>query len=73
MLTLNIHPVYIYDHRQGYKGTILQRVAWGLNVLICCVGVFFTIGGLYASIKAIIDAYASGAIGKAFDCNGNTA
>ncbi|KIW55414.1 hypothetical protein PV05_07697 [Exophiala xenobiotica] len=64
--------LWCYDHPHYWKGTFLQKVLYVFHVFMIALGLFVTIGGTYAVIQAIIDAYASGQIGAAFDCADNS-
>ncbi|KAK5552266.1 hypothetical protein LTR46_009594, partial [Exophiala xenobiotica] len=64
--------LWCYDHPHYWKGTLVQKSLYALHVFMIALGMFVTIGGTYAVIQAIIDAYASGQIGAAFDCADNS-
>jgi hypothetical protein len=63
--------LWIYDHQHYRKGAWWQVMAYWLNWLMILLAVFLTVGGTYGTVQSIIDAYASGKIGKAFSCADN--
>ncbi|EXJ83980.1 hypothetical protein A1O3_04647 [Capronia epimyces CBS 606.96] len=64
--------LWCYDHPHYWKGTLWQKTLYAFHVFLIALGLFVTIGGTYAVIQSIIDAYASGQIGSAFDCADNS-
>jgi hypothetical protein len=42
-----------------------------LNVVIILTGIFFLGPGTYASVKSILDEFAAGTVGHAFECASN--
>lgn len=42
-----------------------------LNILIIMTGVFFLTAGTYATVQGIINEYALGTVGSAFQCTSN--
>ncbi|KIV92497.1 hypothetical protein PV10_03788 [Exophiala mesophila] len=64
--------LWCYDHPHYRKGTILQKFLYAIHAFLIVLGLFMTIGGTYSVIQSIIDAYANGQIGKAFDCADNS-
>jgi len=72
-LSLALPPVaWLYDHWDYRKGSMLQMGAWAVFVLSFLIGIFMTVGGTYSTVQLIIDAYATGAIGRAFSCADNS-
>ncbi|EXJ96134.1 hypothetical protein A1O1_01260 [Capronia coronata CBS 617.96] len=64
--------LWCYDHPDYWRGSLWQKTMYALHVLLILIGIFVTIGGTYAVIQSIVDAYASGTIGAAFDCADNS-
>jgi hypothetical protein len=64
--------LWIYDHRDHYKGNMFQMALYAMHVFMIFLGLFMTVAGTYAVIQLIIDAYASGEIGSAFSCADNS-
>lgn len=64
--------LWIHDHANYYKGTILQRIMYLLHILLILLSVFLTIGGTYGVIAQINIAYRDGTIGSAFSCADNS-
>jgi len=72
-----LHDTYHSGNADG-KGTtsdIRGRAAWKhhwfqatLAIATIAGGAFVCVAGLYVTIQGIIDAYASGEVGKAFAC-----
>ncbi|KAI0481115.1 transmembrane amino acid transporter protein-domain-containing protein [Xylariaceae sp. FL0804] len=64
--------MWMHDH-PGYKsGGAKEKVIYGLHWFIALVGMFLVVGGTYGTAESIKAAYASGTIGKAFDCADNS-
>jgi hypothetical protein len=51
-------------HKTWRNGTMLQRGAFYIHILIPLLGAFMCVGGTYAVIQQIITAYADGTVGK---------
>lgn len=64
--------LWIYDHGHYRTGSWKQAMIYWLHWLLILLGVFLTIGGTYGVVQNIIDAYANGTIGRAFDCADNS-
>ena len=64
--------VWIYDHQGYYKGTVMQKVLYGLHVLMILLSAFLCVGGTYGVIVQIMDAYKDGSIDSAFSCADNS-
>ncbi|KIV85983.1 hypothetical protein PV11_01628 [Exophiala sideris] len=64
--------LWCYDHPQYWRGTFLQKTLYAFHVFLIVLGIFVTVGGTYAVVQSIVDAYASGQIGAAFDCADNS-
>ncbi len=61
--------LWIHDHKPWMKGSALQQVAYWLHVALIPLGVFICVGGTYGVVELIIQAYATGLIGKSsLDC-----
>ncbi|WPH02611.1 Hypothetical protein R9X50_00547600 [Acrodontium crateriforme] len=68
---------WLHDTQQGLNGgrggwseLVRRPIMTSINILTVLSGAFICIGGLYVFIKAIDDAYASGAVGTPFSCGG---
>nr|OQO27655.1 hypothetical protein B0A51_04423 [Rachicladosporium sp. CCFEE 5018] len=62
---------WLHDEYHGNDGVRAWRRKWAqttLCVLTIAVGAFICVAGLYVTIRAIVDAYASGAISAPFSC-----
>lgn len=64
--------LWLYDHSEYRNGSILRKTLFGVHILMIALGLFITVGGTYAVVQAIIDAYAKGEIGSAFSCADNS-
>ncbi|KAI1341320.1 transmembrane amino acid transporter protein-domain-containing protein [Xylariaceae sp. FL0016] len=64
--------LYLHDSTSYANGTWKERLLYVLHIGIIILGVFLTIGGTYATILSIKEAYASGEIGSAFSCADNS-
>ena len=64
--------LWLYDHKDYYKGTWLQKFLYGLHVLMILLAAFLCIGGTYGVIVQIMDAYRDGSIDSAFSCADNS-
>jgi hypothetical protein len=51
---------------------MLKMAMWYGHWLLAAVGAFTCVGGTYAVIDQIIQAYANGMIGQAFSCADNS-
>jgi hypothetical protein len=56
--------LWLFDHRDWWKRSFKHQVAYALHWLLLLIGVLVTVGGTYAVIKQIADAYATGVIGQ---------
>ncbi|ETI26757.1 hypothetical protein G647_10202 [Cladophialophora carrionii CBS 160.54] len=64
--------LWLYDHRDWWKRSFKHQVAYALHWLLLLIGALVTVGGTYAVITQIADAYATGVIGSAFSCADNS-
>ncbi|KXS96035.1 hypothetical protein AC578_2276 [Pseudocercospora eumusae] len=64
--------LWLYDHRDWMKGSLLQQATFWFHALLIPLGLFFLVGGTYGVIKEIVAAYADGLIGSAFSCADNS-
>jgi hypothetical protein len=67
-------PAYfwIYDHGAARTGSLGQQAFYWFHWVVFALGAFFLVGGTYGTCQLIRDAYATGLIGKAFDCADNS-
>lgn len=56
--------LWLYDHGHYKKGPLTQKVTYLLHVGLVLLGLFFCVGATYGVVIQIIDAYATGLIGK---------
>lgn len=56
--------LWLYDHSDWWKRSIRHQTAYGLHWLLILIGLLVSIGGTYAVITQIVDAYATGIIGE---------
>ncbi|KAE9981418.1 hypothetical protein EG327_006226 [Venturia inaequalis] len=59
-------------HPDCWKGSVKQKLLCVAHALILFLGVFATVAGTYANIKNIMDQYAAGQVGSAFQCADNS-
>ncbi|KAK4890654.1 hypothetical protein LTR27_010693 [Elasticomyces elasticus] len=64
--------LWMQDYRSYRSGSGTQRAIYGAHALIVLIGAFMVVGGTYGVAVSIKQAYASGMIGKAFDCADNS-
>ncbi|KAF2102550.1 hypothetical protein NA57DRAFT_63457 [Rhizodiscina lignyota] len=64
--------LWLYDHWDYWKGNVLFKAYWLMHWGMIALGLFILGGGTYGVVQQIIDAYASGLIGGAFDCADNS-
>ncbi|KAH9900513.1 transmembrane amino acid transporter protein-domain-containing protein [Xylariomycetidae sp. FL2044] len=64
--------MWMHDFSHYRSGTVRQKSLYGFHVFIALVGGLMVIGGTYGTAESIKAAYASGSIGKAFDCADNS-
>ncbi|KAF8853993.1 amino acid transporter [Acephala macrosclerotiorum] len=64
--------LWMHDFKTYRSGTAEKQSMYRVHVLILLVGLFMVVGGTYGTAISIRDAYASGMIGKAFDCSDNS-
>ncbi|KAJ9620413.1 hypothetical protein H2204_012260 [Knufia peltigerae] len=64
--------IWMYDHPHYLGGKMWQKGVYGAHVLLGLLGAFICVGGTYASIQSIMDAYSNGTIGGAFSCADNS-
>ncbi|KAI0477145.1 putative amino acid transporter [Xylariaceae sp. FL0804] len=64
--------LYLHDFAAYRSGTAMQRVKYWLHIGLILLGTFITVGGTYATIVSIKEAYASGEVGSAFSCADNS-
>jgi hypothetical protein len=60
------------DYWGYWKGTFWQKMFWAAQVISFLCGCLVIVGGTYGTVKQIVQAYADGTIGKAFDCADNS-
>ncbi|OCT54271.1 hypothetical protein CLCR_00345 [Cladophialophora carrionii] len=60
--------LWLYDHRDWWKRSFKHQVAYALHWLLLLIGALVTVGGTYAVITQIADAYATGLIGQSRPC-----
>lgn len=58
--------LWLFDHGGWRRGTLVQMVCYWFHWFLVVLGLFFLGGGTYGVVQEIIDAYASGLIGKCF-------
>ncbi|RVX74994.1 hypothetical protein B0A52_01271 [Exophiala mesophila] len=63
---------WLYDHGAWRTGGLKKAVIYYLHCGMILLGLFFFIGGTYATITVIVDSYRSGGIGSAFSCADNS-
>jgi hypothetical protein len=56
--------LWLYDYSSWYNGSVKQKLIFAFHVLIILIGAFLSVGGTYATVQSIIDAYANNTIGK---------
>jgi hypothetical protein len=56
--------LWLHDHSHWRSGGMAKMVAYVMHILMVLLGIFICVGGTYAVVQEIIDAYASGLIGK---------
>ncbi|ETN37788.1 uncharacterized protein HMPREF1541_07411 [Cyphellophora europaea CBS 101466] len=62
---------WLFDAWHDHAGWVAYRQRWGMCLLNCATflaGFFICVAGMYISIKLIVDAYSSGAVGEPFSC-----
>ncbi|OAG02748.1 uncharacterized protein CC84DRAFT_1261448 [Paraphaeosphaeria sporulosa] len=64
--------LWMYDFKGYRSGGISQKLIYGLHIIIVLIGLFMVVGGTYGVALSIKEAYATGIIGKAFDCADNS-
>ena len=64
--------LWLFDHPHWWKGNWLKKLGYVVNILLMLIGVFMAVGGTYAIVQVIIDAYANGTISSAFSCADNS-
>ncbi|KAK6422032.1 hypothetical protein LTR81_005049 [Elasticomyces elasticus] len=64
--------LWMQDYRSYRSGSGTQKAIYGAHALIVLIGAFMVVGGTYGVAVSIKQAYASGMIGKAFDCADNS-
>lgn len=60
--------IWMYDHPHYLKGKLWQKGLYGAHVLLMAIGAFICVGGTYATIQSIIDAYDNGTVGESSIC-----
>lgn len=72
-LTMGIPPLlWLYDHGEYRRGSMLRKVQYGLHALMVAGAVFLTVGGTYGVVQQIIISYRDGQVSKAFSCADNS-
>ncbi|PKY04508.1 amino acid transporter [Aspergillus campestris IBT 28561] len=64
--------LWLYDHGDYKRGTLLQKIIYVLHVGMVLLGLFFLVGATYGVVMQIKAAYATGQIGSAFSCADNS-
>ena len=64
--------LYIWDHGKYRSGTYVEKAKYYFHWLMALLGAFTCVGGTYAVITGIVEAYANGDIQRAFDCADNS-
>ncbi|OJD38033.1 transmembrane amino acid transporter [Diplodia corticola] len=65
--------LWLFDHGGWRKGMGCRKaVGYWLHWGLVALGLFFLVGGTYAVVRQITDAYADGTIGSAFSCADNS-
>lgn len=64
--------LWMYDFKEYRHGTAVQKVKFYLHCGMFALGVFTCVGGTYAVVSAIAEAYDNGLIGGAFSCADNS-
>lgn len=64
--------LWLYDHGHYRRGSVWKMIAFYLHCGMALLGIFMTIGGTYAVVQSVIDAYKEGTIGSAFSCADNS-
>ena len=54
--------IWMWDNPEYKRGTITQKLFYGMHIVIFFVGAFICVGGTYATISSIVAAYANGTI-----------
>lgn len=58
--------LWLYDHGKWRTGNPAKQIGYWLHWAMILLGIFFLVGGTYATVQEIIDAYAGGQIGKSY-------
>ncbi|KAG4410815.1 hypothetical protein IFR04_016045 [Cadophora malorum] len=64
--------LWLYDHGAYRRGTVGQKAMYYAHCILPPLGAFLCVGGTYATVQLIIDAYDNGLIGSAFSCADNS-
>ncbi|EUC37551.1 hypothetical protein COCCADRAFT_85444 [Bipolaris zeicola 26-R-13] len=64
--------LWIYDHRDHWRGSFPQKMMYLLHVALIGLSAFLTVGGTYGVIVQIKEAYKDGSIDSAFSCADNS-
>lgn len=56
--------LWLYDHGHWRKGSFGMQIAYYLHWALILLGAFILVGGTYATVQQIINAYADGEIGE---------
>lgn len=64
--------LWLHDYNHYVKGNLWQKTQWMFHWFLILLGAFMCVGGTYGTVKQIVEAYASGIIGSAFDCADNS-
>lgn len=62
---------FFYDNPKAYKASHKLKLEAALNAFILVLGTIIWIGGTYASIKVILQAYDEGRVSGIFACDDN--
>ncbi|KAI0472924.1 transmembrane amino acid transporter protein-domain-containing protein [Xylariaceae sp. FL0804] len=64
--------LWLHDHAHYRRGGAAQKAAYLFHCFLIVLGMFVCVGGTYATVLSINEAYASGEIGSAFSCADNS-
>lgn len=56
--------LWLHSNRRYRKGTLMQKIIYLLHWGMVVLGIFFLVGATYGVVIEIIDAYATGTIGR---------
>jgi hypothetical protein len=56
--------LWLHDHGHYRRGSLVQKIIWGMHAFLPFLGAFLCVGGTYGVVQSIIAAYADGEIGE---------